>query len=89
MFSCFIKFKTLVEKENIYSIKSLRTDRSGEFFSNNFNKFCEDNGIKRLLTVPRFKKKNGVVERNNKSILNMARAWSKPRRCLKRFGLKL
>jgi hypothetical protein len=53
MFSCFNKFKTFVEKKN-YSIKSLRMDRRGDFFSNNFNKFCKDDCIKRLLTVPRF-----------------------------------
>ena len=53
MFGCFNKFKTLVEKKN-YSIKSFRMDRRGEFFSNNFNNFCKDDGMKRLLTVPRF-----------------------------------
>ena len=53
MFSCFKKFKALVEKESGYSIKSFRMDMGGEFCSNDFNEFCEDHGINRLLTVPR------------------------------------
>ena len=52
VFNCFKKFKALVEKESDYSIKSLRTD-GGEVLSNEFNEFCEDHDIKKLLTVPK------------------------------------
>jgi transposase InsO family protein len=67
VFSFFKKFKVLVVKESGYSIKLLRTDKGGEFYSNNFNKFCEDHGIKRLLMVPRSPQQNGVVERRIKA----------------------
>jgi transposase InsO family protein len=83
VFSCFKKFKALVQKESDYSIKSLRMDMDNEFCSNDFNEFYEDHGIKRLLMVPRSPQQNEVVERKNRSILNMAR------RCLKTFWLKL
>jgi transposase InsO family protein len=53
VFSCFNKFKTLVEKEIGYSIKSFRMNNKGEFCSNDFNEFCKDHGIKRLLTMLR------------------------------------
>lgn len=41
----FKKFKVYVEAQSKNTIKSLRTDRGGEFTSLEFNRFCEDNGI--------------------------------------------
>ncbi|KAJ9542646.1 hypothetical protein OSB04_029152 [Centaurea solstitialis] len=51
-FECFKKFKALVEKESGRFIKVLRSDRGGEFTSNEFNVFCEYHGIRRELTAP-------------------------------------
>ncbi|KAF7113243.1 hypothetical protein RHSIM_RhsimUnG0146100 [Rhododendron simsii] len=51
----------------------MRSDRGGEFTSNEFNDFCEENGICRPLTLPYSPQQNGVVERKNRSILNVAR----------------
>ena len=49
---CFKQFKKLVEKENEpLSIKCLRTDREGEFTSNEFIDFYLNNGIRRQLTA--------------------------------------
>jgi hypothetical protein len=38
-FSCFKKFKALVEKESKYYLKILSTDLGGEFTSNEFKEF--------------------------------------------------
>ena len=89
VFSCFKKFKTLVEKESDYSIKSLRTNSEGEFCSNDFNEFCKNHGIKRLLTMPRSPQQNDVVERKNISILNMARNMLKTKKIPKEFWAKV
>ncbi|GKA13909.1 retrovirus-related pol polyprotein from transposon TNT 1-94 [Tanacetum coccineum] len=70
-FEAFKKFKAMVEKEKGLKIKSMRSDRGGEFLSKEFNKFCEDNGIRRFLTAPYSPQQNGVVERKNRTILNM------------------
>ena len=46
----FQKFKwclARVKKETGKKLKCLRSDRSGEFISNEFNNFCIENGIKR------------------------------------------
>lgn len=51
-FENFKKFKALVEKQSGKSVKALRTDRGGEFLSQNFDEFCEENGIRRELTAP-------------------------------------
>ncbi|GJY83497.1 retrovirus-related pol polyprotein from transposon TNT 1-94 [Tanacetum coccineum] len=46
-FDCFKKFKALVEKQSGRSIKVLRTDRGGEFLSQEFNDFCERHKLAR------------------------------------------
>ena len=48
----FQRFKARVEKMIECFIKSIHTDHGGEFNSNNFAKFCDDNGIQRQLTAP-------------------------------------
>ncbi|KAH9650220.1 hypothetical protein KPL70_026283 [Citrus sinensis] len=85
VFEAFKKFKAAVEKESGYQIKSMRSDRGGEFTSKEFLEFCEANGIRRPLTVPRSPQQNGVAERNNRTILDMARIMLKSKRLLKEF----
>ena len=55
-------------------VKALRTDRGGEFCSNEFTKFCEEKGIRRQLTTAYTPQQNGVAERKNRTILNMVRS---------------
>lgn len=45
-------YKAKVEKQSGRFIKSLHSDRGGEFLSNEFKFFCEENGIHRELTTP-------------------------------------
>ncbi|XP_013616919.1 PREDICTED: uncharacterized protein LOC106323322 [Brassica oleracea var. oleracea] len=61
-------------QETGISIKTFRTDHGGEFTSNEFNNFCEENGIQRHLTAPYSPQQNGVVERRNRTILEMTRS---------------
>ena len=72
----FQKFKwylARVEKETGKKLKSLRSDRGGEFISNEFNKFCIENGIKRQVSTPGTPQQNGIVERRNRYIMDCAR----------------
>lgn len=75
--SMFQKFKLQVEKESSHKVKMIRTDRGGEFNSNQFQFFCEQAGIKRQLTTPHTPQQNGVVECRNRTILEMTRALLK------------
>lgn len=50
-FSSFLHFRAYVEKQSAYSIKTLRTNRGGEFTSTEFFMLCKDEGIRRELTV--------------------------------------
>lgn len=62
-----------LEKKRDVFIQCLRTDRGGEFTSNEFNHFCGLNGIKRQLTAAYTPQQNGAVERKNRTIMNMVR----------------
>jgi transposase InsO family protein len=55
-------------------VKSLRTDRGGEFMSGEFQQYCRDQGIHRQLTQPDTPHSNGVSERKNRMLIEKARA---------------
>ena len=72
----FEKFKwylARVEKEIGKILKCLRSDRGGEFISNEFNNFCIERGIKRQVSAPRTPEQNGIAKRRNRSIMDCAR----------------
>ncbi|KAH9291933.1 hypothetical protein KI387_042879, partial [Taxus chinensis] len=72
-FASFVKFKALVENQTSRQIKTLRSDNGGEFTSKQFAVFCEKEGIQHQLTAPYTPQQNGVVERRNRTIMEMAR----------------
>ena len=76
-FEKFKEFKSLVEKEVNSKIGTLRTDRGGEFTSKEFHEFCNKSGIKRHLTAPYTPQQNGVVERRNRTLMEMTRSMLK------------
>ena len=73
----FKHFKNLAETEKGMKVKTLRSDRGGEFTSDEFTKFCLEHGIKRQLTAPYSPQQNGVVERKNRTVISMVRAMLK------------
>ena len=62
-----------MEKEIGKRFKCLRSNRGGEFISNEFNNFCIERGINRQLLAPETLEQNGIVERRNKYIMDYAR----------------
>ncbi|KAJ3693375.1 hypothetical protein LUZ60_008855 [Juncus effusus] len=81
----FKKFKILVEKTTGMHIKTLRSDRGGEYMSTAFTSYCEEHGIKRFLTAPYSPQQNGVAERKNRTILEMVRSMLKGKDMPKEF----
>lgn len=73
-FEKFKNFKTVIEQDLGTKIRTFRTDRGGEFVSHDFNAFCEASGIKRHLTAPYSPQQNGVVERRNRTLMEMTRS---------------
>jgi transposase InsO family protein len=53
--------KMAAEVEAEAKLKALRTDRGGEFTSNEFKAFCDAHGIQRYLTMPYSPHQNSVV----------------------------
>ncbi|BBG96571.1 transposable element gene [Prunus dulcis] len=71
---CFRKFKAMTELQSGYKIKGLRSDRGGEFLSSEFNSFCAEVGIQRQLTMAYSPQQNGVAERKNRTVVEMAKS---------------
>ena len=61
MFSEFVEFKALVEKEYGQKLKTLRSDNGGEFVSNTFKEFCAKEGIRSEPIAPHNPKQNGLA----------------------------
>lgn len=77
VYGIFKKFKSLVEKQSGKYIKVLRSDRGKEYTSKQFEKFCEDEEIERQLTVGHTPQQNGVSERKNQTVVEMAKTMLK------------
>lgn len=73
----FKKIIARAETESDGKLKALRTDRGGEFISNLFTLFCNEGGIKHYTTTPFSPQQNGVVERRNQTVVEMARCMMK------------
>ncbi|VVA35630.1 PREDICTED: Retrovirus-related Pol poly from transposon [Prunus dulcis] len=73
-FNCFRKFKAMTELQSGFKIKCLRSDRGGEFKSSEFDLFCEKEGIQRQFTLAYTPQQNGVVERKNRTVIEMAKS---------------
>ena len=73
-FGCFKKFKAMTELQCGYKVKCLRSDRGGEFLSTEFIEYCSDLGIQRQLTMAYTPQQNGVSERRNKIVVEMAKS---------------
>ncbi|CAL2276928.1 unnamed protein product [Prunus armeniaca] len=81
----FKRFKSMVELQNGYKIKKLRSDRGGEYTSLEFLKFCDDVGMERQLTVAYSPQQNSVAERKNRTIVEMARTMMAEKRIPLKF----
>ena len=84
-FEVFKDFKAQVEKFSGHHIKTLRTDRGGEYLSNEFELFCRKSGIKHELTARYSPQQNGVCERKNRTIMEMARCMLKRKKLPSNF----
>ena len=73
-FDKFKEFKSKVENQKERKIKIIRSDRGGEYFSTEFDKFCEDHGIIHQKSAPFTPQQNGLAERKNRTLVDMVNA---------------
>ena len=76
-FQAFKKFRAQVEDGPEKKVRAFRMDRGGEFCSTEFVNYCEEAGIARQFTAPYSPQQNGVVERRNRTMIEMARSLLK------------
>ncbi|PHT36714.1 hypothetical protein CQW23_24414 [Capsicum baccatum] len=81
----FKEFKAMVEKQSGYYVKILRSDRGGEYTANLFEDFVKEHGIIHQLTVRYTPQQNGVAERKNRTILDLARSMVKGKHLPRNF----
>jgi transposase InsO family protein len=76
-------FKAEVEKQCCKQIKIMRSDKGGEYYGRYtedgqapgpFAKFLQEHGIVAQYTMPGSPDQNGVVERRNRTLLDMVRS---------------
>ncbi|GJU88817.1 retrotransposon protein, putative, ty1-copia subclass [Tanacetum coccineum] len=74
VFETFKVFKNEVENQLGKTIKAIRSDRGGEYISQEFKDYLKANGIVQQLTPPYTPQHNGVSERRNRTLLDMVRS---------------
>ena len=71
-FKVFRKFLKQVQNEKGMSIVAIRSNHGREFENENILVFCEKHGINHNFSTPTTPQQNGVVERKNISLQEMA-----------------
>src|SRR3954468_475067 len=67
-------YKAEAENQLDLKIKRLRSDRGGEYFSNEFDLFCAEHGIIHERMPPYSPQSNGVAERKNRTLTDLVNA---------------
>jgi len=69
----FKKIVKVIQNDKGCRISIIKSDHGGEFQNERFDKFSEKQGIKHNFSAPRTPQQNGVVERKNRSLEELAR----------------
>lgn len=69
----FRNFKAWVENQTGCKIQVIRSDNGTEYTAERFDEFCKEAGIEHHLSVAYSPQQNGVCERKNRTIMDMAR----------------
>ena len=72
-FQAFRKLAKVMQNKKNLKIASIRSDHGGEFENKDFELFCDEHGIEHNFSAPRTPQQNGVVERKNRSLEEIAR----------------
>ena len=72
-FDEFVNFCKVVQKDQKFVIMKIMSDHGTEFENSNFDEFCRNEGISHNFSAPRTPQQNGVVERKNRTLVEMAR----------------
>ncbi|CAK9829622.1 Retrovirus-related Pol polyprotein from transposon TNT 1-94 [Anthophora retusa] len=87
-FAAFREVKKMLENFSGRKIKYLQSDNGREYVNEQFDDFLKENGIQPRLTVPRNPEQNGLAERKNRTLVEMARCLLIQSGCHHHFGRK-
>ncbi|MBE2321140.1 DDE-type integrase/transposase/recombinase, partial [Solirubrobacter sp. CPCC 204708] len=73
-FEKFKEYRAETEKRLGKCIKTLRSDRGGEYLLGEFTDYLSVEGITSQLSAPRTPQQNGVAERRNRTLMDMVRS---------------
>ncbi|KAE9350619.1 hypothetical protein PF008_g6345 [Phytophthora fragariae] len=70
----FKEYCALVKNQYGRRVKCIRSDNGGEYMSHRFNAFCTSSGIVHQTSAPYSPQQNGLAERMNRTLMEMARS---------------
>ena len=88
VFHEFSKLCRKIQNEKGFTISCIRSDHGREFENVEFESFCDVQGIEHTFSAPRTPQQNGVVERKNRTLQEMARTILHENICQIIFGPK-
>ncbi|WVZ93799.1 hypothetical protein U9M48_039754 [Paspalum notatum var. saurae] len=74
-----------LRNESHKALRAIRSDNGGEFRNSGFENFCRDLGLEHQFSSPYTPRQNGVVERKNRTLVEMARTMLDEHRTPRRF----
>jgi transposase InsO family protein len=74
VFETFKSFAILAQNQFDFDIKKVRSDNGSEFKNARIDEYCDDKGIKHEFSSKYTPKQNGIVERKNRTLIDMARS---------------
>ena len=77
VYKSFKKFAKLIQNQLSLKIVTIRSDHGGEFENTKIDAFCDKFGIDHQFSAPRTPEQNGVVERKNRVLVELARTMLK------------
>ncbi|WVZ96925.1 hypothetical protein U9M48_042505 [Paspalum notatum var. saurae] len=77
-----------LRNESHKAMRAIRSDNGGEFRNSQFENFCCDIGLEHQFSSPYTPPQNGVVERKNRTLVEMARMMLEEHRTPRRFWAK-
>jgi transposase InsO family protein len=70
----FMKFVSRAENEFELKLKKVRSDNGSEFRNTRVEEFCDEKGIKHEFSSKYTPEQNGLVERKNRTLIDIARS---------------
>jgi transposase InsO family protein len=74
VFETFKPFTILAQNQFEFDIKKVRSDNGPEFKNATIDEYCDDKGIKHEFSSKYTPEQNGIVERKNRTPIDMARS---------------